>query len=208
MMKPLLQNTDINLDSPPPMRVLGLLERRMESYNNNQFWQKLVQYYRPLRQQPCLQAAQWSHFLHINNANDESCVAVFSYEFDGVQSWYHVWNSRAQRSVWISHHDDMIYQPYAIVAMNALVSLVPNWNGLLRASPTNDDSSNTTINSIHKYEDADRPCNVLVSDASADANGELWFLVTIKPTDFGESDMLESNTRETKTGWISLNLIR
>jgi len=202
MMNPLLQNTDINLDSPPPMRVSGLLELRMDSYNNKQFWQKLVQYHRPHQQQPCLQTAQWGHFLHINNANDESCVAVFSYEFDGVQSWYHVWNSQAQRSFWISHYDGMIYQPYAIVAMDALVSLVPNWNGRLHASPNNDDSSNTTINSIHKYEDADRLCNVLVSDASTDENGELWFLVTVKPTDFGES-----NTQKTKTGWISPNLL-
>lgn len=203
MMKPLLQRKDASLATPPPMRILGLLERRSDSHDRNQLWQKVVQYYRPHLQQPCLHTAQWGHFLEIINTNNDACVAVFGYEFDGANSWYQVWNSQTERSCWIRHHDDMSYQPYAIVAMDALVSLVPNWNGQLHAAPGQDDVSNTKIDLKFKSNDADRMCNVLVSDASTDANGHLWFLVTVKP-----AANTESIAHTTKTGWISPNRMR
>lgn len=213
MMKPLLQCNDANQTTSPPIRILGLLERQHACQPGINSGHRVVQYHRPHQHQPYLQTAQWEHFLRINNATDQAFVAVFGYEFDGTRSWYRIWNRQTRRSCWVCHQDGMTYQPYAIVAMDALVSLVPNWNGQLHKAPNSKaphkqtqykkvqkkkNPADRTHNNTPCDDGTDRHCTVMVSDASTDTHGGLWFLVTVDP-----ANDCATETHKTLTGWIS-----
>ncbi len=199
MMKPLLRTDTAPHQSPPPQRVLGLLEKSEGSACATQV--KFVQYQRPHHLHVLLHTAQWPDFLSLNNKRSESCAAVFGYEFDGENSWYQLWNKTTERAVWLLHADNMNYEPFAIRAMDELVALVPSWDGALYTSPPIHNKPHfARCSEAHVFEPS-LAHNLLVSDASTNADGKLWFLVTVNAQCYDNSRALAH--RPSRTGWIS-----
>lgn len=199
MMNPLLQLDARALSTSPPQRVVGLLENIHTSGVQPCEPQQIVQYGRPDQQSFFVQTAKWQDFLLLDNAKNSSCATVFGFDFDGIKTWYQVWNRTIEQTCWLLHNDSMNYKAFAILTMDALVSLVPNWDGSLYHSPvTSSDADNT----CHKPEtiDASQINSLLVSDASTNAGGRLWFQVTI---DSNSSEIdTQSHTIPMRSGWI------
>jgi len=135
MMNPLLQTDRQAHGLAPPKRVVGLLDMNQTQPNGKNLPNKLVQYNRPDTQQAMLQAARPQDFLNLNSAKNELCTAVFGFHFDGTNAWYQLWNCKTDRASWLQHSTDMNYEPFALLTMNALVTLLPNWDGTLHRSP-------------------------------------------------------------------------
>jgi len=199
MMKPLLHTHRHLQCSSPPQRVVGLLEINLQPGQYSEP-QKLVQHYRPDPQHALQCEAQWQDFLRLDNVNNTSCAAVFGFEFDGTRAWYQLWNHTTDQSCWLLHSNEMNYEPFAILTMDALVSLLPNWNGTLYQSPSSPSNSHAESQKPETI-DARRIRNLLISDASTSAAGKLWFLVTIN-SNLTKSDT-ESEMITTRSGWIS-----
>ncbi len=199
MMNPLLHSNELAHRTPPPQRLVGLLEP-IQSYKfQHDGPQKIMQYTRPDQQSVLLQTAKWQEFLPLDNVKNNSCAAVFGFDFDGIQTWYQVWNRTTERTCWLLHNNHMNYEAFAILTMDALVSLLPNWDGTLYHSPdalTDSDDMCRTPETI----DAKQINNLLVSDASTSTVGRLWFQVTI------DSISNENNTKSPmmpkRSGWI------
>lgn len=204
MMKPLLHMYNQPVRTSPPQRVVGLLEISQAEHNQCIGLQKQVQYTRPDNQHASLQTALWQDFLQLINVKKVSCVAVFGFVFDGTRAWYQVWNCTTDRAYWLQHNRFMNYDAFAILTMDALVSLLPKWDGTLHQAPvaTNDDNV-----AYQKSEtiDAEQIKTLLVSDASTSAAGQLWFLVTINSTRVDNDNDREttSNMLPKRSGWIS-----
>jgi len=201
MMRPILHTINGSPCSSPPQRVVGLLERGQLDDGSHCKSQKLVQYLRPEKEQVLLHTASWEDLLQIDNDKNQLCVAVFGYVFDGAKTWYQVWNNRTDRTCWLQHNDDMNYEPYAILAMDALVSLLPNWDGTLHQSPGAAINAKSPASQQSKTIDAKHVRHLLISDSSTSAAGKLWFLVTIKTTQKVQESKLKPIS--SKSGWIS-----
>jgi len=201
MMKPIFSIDASKHAVSPPQRVLGLLKSTTPAIENNPISEKLVQYQRPHQQHALLKTAQWLDFLQLDDKRADSCAAVFGFEFDGEHIWYQIWNHTTERACWLRHTDNMEYNPFAILAMDALVTLLPNWDGALYQSP----ASVNTPTPVRKEEadiiDANKVHNVLVSDSSTCKAGKLWFLVTLNTTDTQMGK--ESKPIPPLCGWIS-----
>ena len=199
MMKPLFRTDTAAHQSPPPRRVLGLLEKSQDSTSTTQV--KFVQYQRPHPLHVRLHTALWQDFLTLDNSRSEPCAAVFGYEFDGKNSWYQLWNKTTEQAVWLLHADNMNYEPFAIRAMDELVSLVPSWDGALYTCPPTHNKTHTArCSEAHLFEPS-LAHSLLVSDASTNANGKLWFLVTVNAQCYDNGGALEH--KPSRTGWIS-----
>jgi len=201
MMNPLLQTDRQAYSLAPPKRVVGLLDMNQVHPDRKTGPQKLVQYCRPDTQQAMLQTARWQDFLTLSSVKDVLCMAVFNFQFDGTNAWYQLWNCKTDRVCWLQHHDGMNYEPFALLTMNALVTLLPNWDGTLHRSP--ETSAKTQVGSSFEPEtvDANQVNNLLVSDSSTCTAGQLWFLVTISAHSLANG--MESTTIPTRSGWIS-----
>jgi len=196
MMKPLLHTKNQSQYLSPPQRVTGLLEINQVQPGRNNGRQKLVQYRRPDPQCALPTTARWQEFLRLDNVKNISCAAVFGFEFDGTRAWYQLWNRTTNRTCWLLHDNEMNYEPFAILTMDALVSLLPNWDGTLHQSPDSPDGADAVLHEPETI-DARRIINLLIFDASTNAAGQLWFLVTIN-THHTDREMIT-----TQSGWIS-----
>lgn len=203
MMKPLL-----HLDSHPqclskPHRMVGLLEITQEQHGQNFEPQKVVQYSQPGQQHVLPQTAKWQDFLTLDNAKNISCAAVFGFEFDGLNTWYQVWNQLTDQPGWLLHKNNMNYKAYAILTMDALVSLLPNWDGTLHPSLNKADKEDAGFPKPDTI-DARQVSNLQVSDASTCAADQLWFLVTINSISNASDTRL--NQTSTRKGWIAATI--
>ncbi len=204
MMKPLLHTVRQPLRTSPPQRVVGLLELSQVQLSQHdktlKGLQKLAQYNGTNQQYELQQTAEWEDFLQLDNVKKIPCVAVFDFKFDGTNTWYQVWSRTNDQTRWLLHNNSMNYQAYAILTMDALVSVIPNWDGTLYQSP---DTPNNPHIADKKPEivDANQINNLLVTDASTSTAGQLWFRVTINPRQMEIGT--ESKIIPTRSGWIS-----
>ena len=203
MMKPLLHTEHHSPHPSPPQRVVGLLEISQVQQRVN--LKKWVQYSRPDKAHSLLQAAERQEFLQLVNTKNISCIAVFGFVFDGTRAWYQVWNCTTDQTCWLKHNSTMNYDAFAILTMDALVSLIPKWDGTLHQAP--DATSNAhAMSSESETIDAEQINTLLVSDASTSAAGQLWFLVTINSTQVESNSDTTSNMLHARSGWISPTL--
>lgn len=211
MMKPILHTKSASpSEKKHPQRIVGLLEPKQ----TQTFCQAAKVHARSNKSSANELPLLWQSFLRIPDRQSQLCVAVFGFEYDGDKTWYQLWSLETNQSYWLAHEDGMEYQPYSIMTMDALVSLLPEWDGELYLTLTTDnlfDATNTEINAcenvtqneIQKSNAANRGHELLISDAATTASGQLWFLVTV------QEDQLQTD-RQTwggnlRTGWISLN---
>lgn len=201
MMKPIFCIESSQLGTAPPTRVLGLLNNSALAQRHSTTPKKLLQFQRPCLQHALLKTAVWSDFQHLLNKQDDSCVAVFGFVFDGVQIWYQLWNQKTEQACWLQHTDELEYEPYAILAMDALISLLRSWNGALHQTPNTNIVQPSTPKSTAVVVEADKIHSVLVSDASTNYTGQLWFLVTLNTAE----ELYQCNSKPTPlhSGWIS-----
>lgn len=205
MMKPLLHVDNHPLYTSPPHRVVGLLEISQWQKHKRIEPQKRVQYSRPNEQHALLQTAMWQEFLQLDNVRKISCIAVFGFVFDGTRSWYQVWNCSTNQACWLQHSSCMNYDAFAILTMDALVSLLPKWDGTLHQAPEATGNADTACQNSETI-DADQINTLLVSDASTGAAGKLWFLVTINSTRIENDSDTTSHMLSMRSGWISPTL--
>lgn len=200
MMKPILYTQTVkHAENQHPQRILGLLERTGKTIIEDQ----VTVYERPNSSLTVAKPVEWKNFLHIPNSKEQLRAAVFGFEFDGENTWYQLWNQNTNRAYWLRHHDDFDYQPYAIMAMDALVSLLPDWNGELHLhlSPENERSTLSEHPQNLPRRQRTHQYDLLISDAATTANGKLWFLVTVKQeTTNGPRQRRDEHLR---SGWIS-----
>jgi len=204
MLKPILHTDTRCPNVSPPHRVLGLLECDYYQRSPGTRPRKLLQYHRPHTQHALMHNNVWRDFLRLDNGHGDANAAVFGFEFDGERTWYQLWNKKAERAIWLQHSEEMNYAPFAILAMDALVSLIPNWDGMLHQSPASANGQTTSVRIRSSVIDANQIHNLLVSDSSTGSTGQLWFLVTInaKP----RSQDTESTSATQRSGWISTSL--
>lgn len=217
MMKPiLLSELTSSATKAHPQRVLGLLERTDKDSEHGPLF--IHSHPHACNKTPYKEA--WSSFMQIQDKQSQWCVAVFGFEFDGKNTWYQIWNLDNNQSGWVMHHSGIDYQPYAIMAMDALVSLLPDWNGELfwtikpphmseksslsytaKPNEKNNLSKKTYFQQRSRsFSGADRHCEVRISDAATSPTGKLWFLVTIQD----EQSLGSCNSNDQlRTGWIS-----
>lgn len=208
MMNPVLLGS-FNRDSPnkPPTRLLGLLSLGDSSVSSPSVG--MATYSRPQeRYQNPTTESEWQFLELQENAARRYC-AVFGYLFDGKSIWYRVWNTEYGHTQWLRHSNSMIYSPYDLVVMDALLSLLPKWNKqlypfpALRSMPGNN-VKKPCLNNRVQHSVSGSPCDttLMVSDSAVLPTGELWFLVSITP----DSTALDgkSTLGSTKTGWISI----
>ena len=201
MMKPILYSQTENSvlvnqsKEQHPQRILGLLDQPHSQLSEN----IARTYRRPDSFGAPSVVSCWQHFLHVANATNEQCIAVFGFEFNGDETWYQLWNTTTQSLCWLMHEGEMDYQPYAIIAMDALVSLLPNWNGeLFLALSSANDAHAHSGKFTHSQKNE---CEFQISDAATMANGQLWFLVTVNQPLNNQRTPLAAQFAQ--SGWIS-----
>lgn len=199
MMKPILHAESHSHCLAAPQRVLGLLESKQLHTEKRGQADKLVQYHRPNIQHELLQTAMWEDYMQLENRHSENCTAVFGFDFDGVNTWYQLWNSTTGRACWLRHSDDMNYDPFAILAMDALVTLVANWNGTLYQAPSFPNNAYPANSGSTSNIEARHISSLTVSDASTSSAGHLWFLVTVNPIQNDPDAMPQTHF----SGWVS-----
>ena len=197
MMKPVLYCEKHSLSSSShPRRVLGLLEQTNFLSTDN----TVSVYNRPTTSgsQPLLQL--WHNFMQIPDSRGQPCAAVFGFKFDGHQTWYQIWNVITAKGYWLLHTESMDYKPYAIIAMDALVTLIPGWNGelFLHLTKTQDEGGNKQLKYNLLTRANKQSYELHISDAATTESGQLWFLVTIKDRQKGHKSAAAFDT-----GWIS-----
>lgn len=198
MMKPMLY-TQSNIEPEHPQRIVGLLEQT----DKEQISKQTVIYHRPDATQENPERTPWQHFLHIPDNKSQPCVAVFGFDHDGERTWYQLWNHQTKQVNWVLQQDGMDYQPYAILAMDALVSLLPNWNGELFWSLSSVSEPESSAHHQTYFRQTNRQFDLLISDAVTTSNGKLWFLVTVQNE---RTELCEPvNAECLRTGWISQN---
>jgi len=201
MMNPLLHVDNHPPCASAPTRVTGLLENDHVQPGPNAELKKYVQYSQPDWNQVMLQSAKWQDFILLHNAKNTACAAVFDFKFDGTNAWYQLWNKTSNQACWLMNNDDMNYEPYAILTMDALVSLLPNWDGTLHQSP-HATNKNTSVSDHHHHTiDAKQILGLSICDASTSAAGQLWFHVTVESNSGWHKMGLD--TMPTQSGWIS-----
>jgi len=212
MMKPILH---IQPTSPTvqqyPLRIVGLLEPGSKKPDSG----SAAIYVRSVRSISIAIPLSWQSFLQIPDRHSQLCAAVFGFEFDGERTWYQLWNVETNQAYWLQHEDDMDYQPYSIMAMDALVSLVPDWDGELHLALMSNSLSTTGQSGSSAYEtqsqnqgsrgghseELSRNQQLLISDAATTATGQLWFLVTVQDEKLNSGQPIWDG--KTRTGWIS-----
>jgi len=202
MMKPILYTQANNhAQTRHPQRILGLLERT----DINNVGEAITIYTLPNRSLGELNPVQWQNFLQIPDSNDQPRAAVFGFKYDGEQTWYQVWNQQTKQVCWLLHTDDFDYQPYAIMAMDALVTLVPDWNGeiYLHLCPASETNNSDYAPRLAPHQSNSHQHELLISDAATTSTGKLWFLVTVKGESADGAEQMQSG--QLRTGWISQN---
>lgn len=200
MMKPILYTPTSKLAKHRhPQRILGLLEG--VDHGNSEV--PITTYSRPFQSQSDATPAQGQCLLHIPDAQSQPCVAIFGFQFDGKNTWYQAWNQTAGEACWLKQKDGLEYQPYAIIAMDALVTLLPRWDGEIYLNLALASQSASTEGTLRHSpcQELSRDYDLLISDAAATTTGKLWFLVNVKAEYSGNSAQLHS--QELHTGWIS-----
>jgi len=198
MMKPILYSKQISHSSTQhPQRVLGLLEWT----GKQSLKDELTVYHRPATSAINPNPVCCHHFLQASNPKAESRIAVFGFEFDGDKTWYQLWNQASKEVCWLLHEDAWDYQTYAIMAMDALVTLLPEWNGELYLNL----SEGKTAHSLPQANNAlvDKRYDLQVADAATTPNGQLWFLVTVNAADTQVQKEALTSAEHLRTGWIS-----
>lgn len=212
MMKPLLHTDQTSRSyQQHPQRLIGLLEIAKAQSNAS----PIATFNRPHKTCSTQIPFQWQLCMQILDRHSQLCAAVFGFEFDGEQTWYQLWNTETNQLFWLLHEDDMDYQPYAILAMDKLVSLIPQWNGELCVFPKlgvgAHDLANLKQKSVdnsgdHKSKYRENPVHspsydLFISDSATNATGQLWFLVTLRHDQLNAD--LNANSAQVRTGWIS-----
>jgi len=203
MMKPLLHLDSHHQSTSRQQRVVGLLEITQAQHSQNFRPREVLQYSHPGQQHALQQTAKWQDFLTLDNVKKISCAAVFGFEFDGLNTWYQIWNQVTDQPCWLLHKNNMNYKAYAILTMDALVSLLSNWDGTLHQSINNADNLEAGCHAPETI-DATQINNLQVSDSSTCAADQLWFLVTISSTSNGTDN--QSRRISTRSGWIAATI--
>jgi len=207
MMNPIFLAEKNETGDATPDRILGLLTMPSDSVGQHQFFGKVVEYRRPDQEHPQLKTALWSDFQPVKNNELMPCIAVFGFHHDGHCSWYQLWNTTTNSTAWVMHSDNLVYEPFSILAMDALVSLLANWQGLLYHCPENTLVQNPFLPKAADKIDANFIHSVRVSDASTSIAGQLWFLVTvhINPCQSNalKRDSYEYLSGNSRSGWIT-----
>ncbi len=207
MLKPLLLAGINTPFTPPPDRLTGLLTARSGNSSYTRKFEKIVEYHRPHTAHPRLSCAKWTDYLAVNDDQFEESLAVFGFNYDGEQTWYQLWNNINGQLVWVMHDDTRVYEPFAIRAMDALVSLIPQWKGWLYPAPGCASARNPFSPRSANQIDAQSVHNLRVSDSSTDLSGHLWFLVTVYTNCIDKQRLLrkahEHAAPDARSGWIT-----
>lgn len=179
MLTPLFLSNNACQTELPPDRIVGLLTVHSEPGNGALSLDKVVEYNRPEHEHAMLTTARWRDFLQVDNDPQSQNMAVFGFMFDGEHSWYQLWNANREHVCWVRDNDKLNYKPFAILAMDALITLMPSWQGWLFQYPTNLKPDNLFLPIAADRIDQQLVQRIMVSDSSTNLSGVLWFLVTI-----------------------------
>ena len=194
-MNPLFLCCDTHTINSVPSRILGLLRNDKLSQNPFRAIDKVVEYQRPERQFAQLKTARWTDYLQLDIDQHNDALAVFGFHFDGESTWYQLWHTERASLSWIAQTENLQYEPFAILAMDELVSLWPTWKGLIFPQPTlSADGHSRLADQNVKQIEAKKVDSVVISDAVTDSTGELWFLVTVNCLVGNKRDTTETST--------------
>jgi len=172
-----LMSTDSNHShtiQPASVRAFGLLEFSPNPGGTNE--QQVVTHDRPNVDSKPIANLNLDQFICLQEQYENRLV-VFGFHHDGTDTWYRVRNNVNQQLVWVQHTANITYLPYSALTMDKLISLTPQWNGILYSNPSHKHHASNALKefiNVHGKTDV----NLYVSDSVVNDKGDLWFLMT------------------------------